>query len=77
MSETGLLSERVARQILQALVRQSGEINELIASLQITTPTAEFSQARLLLASVMLELFDKGIDPLIQRYRDLRPQNWT
>lgn len=77
MSGKSLISENTARQIVDLLLRQSGESQDLAAHLHTQIPGEEFRECGPLIAAVMYALYEEGLKPLFKLYPHLKPDGLT
>ena len=68
-----LISESTARQIIDLLLRQSGESQDLAAHLYTQTSGEEFRECGPLIAAVTYALYEEGLKPLFKLYPHLKP----
>ena len=76
MADTSLISESSAKQIVELLLRHSGECHDLAAHLHIQTSLEAFRQYGPIIGAVMAGLNDEGLKPLFALYPHLKPDGF-
>ncbi|MDB5651432.1 MAG: hypothetical protein JWL62_2952, partial [Hyphomicrobiales bacterium] len=74
MSGKSVISQETAQAILTLLLRQTTDMNALIAMLQGALGKDEFNEARGILGTVMGETYLQGMYPLFELYPELKPE---
>ena len=76
MPDTSLISESSARQIIELLLRHSGECHDLAARLHRQTSLEASRQYGPIIGAVMAGLYDEGLKPPFSLYPHLKPDGF-
>jgi hypothetical protein len=73
MPSVDAISKATAEKVIALLLRQSAELNELVAELQGETVGEEYRQARLVIGMIVGEICLQGLHPLFVSHPELTP----
>ena len=76
MSGKSLISESTAKQIIEMLLRQTGECHDLASFLYTQTSREEFREYGPIIGTVMVALHEEGMMPLFKLYPNLKPDGF-
>lgn len=68
------MKEKIAKQIVELLVRQGSELNDLLISIREDCDVEEFNRCRRATGSIMAEMLDSFLNPIFEQYPDLKPK---
>ena len=73
MSGTSVIARSTAEKMATLFLRHGAELDALVADLQTQIAGEEYRQARLLIGTVMGELYLQGLYPLFVIHPELKP----
>ncbi len=67
------MSREAAKKLLETVLRQSGELDVVLADIEAECTPEEFREFRTMVANVLGSTLFDAINPIVAKYPDLKP----